>query len=175
DPSFEQELPIIIPGNVLGGRGLGTNEYGKPSLAYLALRDMLGHDNFRRIIQGYIHRWHGKHPMPWDFFFTVNDLSDKNLNWFWNSWFFDFGYLDVAVRDVKLNDNKADIMVKNIGGLAIPFDVVVFYADGSKTRHHKTAIIWKNHPEQTMISVNVKSDKKIDKISLDTGLFVDSD
>jgi hypothetical protein len=173
DPSFEQELPIIIPGDALQGRGLGTNEYGKPSLAYLALRDMLGHTQFRKIVQGYIHRWHGKHPMPWDFFYTINDLSGKNLNWFWKDWFFDYGYLDIAVQNVSQNGDHTKVTVKNIGGLDIPFDVVMHYADGSTGRKHKTAAIWKDHPEQAVISL--KPSKKIDEITLDTGLFVDSD
>jgi hypothetical protein len=173
DPSFEQELPIIIPGNSLGGKGLGTNEYGKASLAYLALRDMLGHAKFKKIMQGYVHRWHGKHPMPWDFFYTFNDLSGKNLNWFWNNWFFKYNYLDIAVKNVKQKRKKANITVKNIGGFAIPFDVVIHHKDGSKSRKHETAAVWKNHPKQTTVSV--KSPKKIEKITLNTGLFVDSD
>ena len=27
-------------------------------------------------------RWNGKHPAPWDFFYTFNDVSGQDLNWF---------------------------------------------------------------------------------------------
>jgi hypothetical protein len=173
DPSFEEELPIIIPGNILSGRALGTNEYGKPSLAYLALRDMLGHAKFKKIMQGYVHRWHGKHPMPWDFFFIMNNLSGQNLNWFWKDWFFDYGYLDIAIKNVTRHGNKTNFIVKNIGGYDIPFDIVFHYADGSTSRKHETAAFWKGSQKQSRFTF--KSNKKVNKISLDTGLFVDSD
>src|SRR5258708_18773188 len=40
DNSPDEDLPIITPGDAQATRGLGNNEYGKPSLAYLAIKDM---------------------------------------------------------------------------------------------------------------------------------------
>ena len=57
-------------------------------------------------------RWHGKHPIPWDFFNTMNDVSGKNLNWFWNSWFFTNSYIDLAVKSVA----------KSAGGYSVVLD-----------------------------------------------------
>ena len=68
DPSAEEDIPIITPGDVLTGSGLGNNEYGKAALGYLAIKDLLGDELFKKCLHEYMNRWHGKHPIPWDFF-----------------------------------------------------------------------------------------------------------
>ena len=78
DPSAEEQIPIITPGNILNGAALGNNEYGKASLGYLAVKDLLGDDLFKKCLQGFMDRWHGKHPIPWDFFNSFNNISGKN-------------------------------------------------------------------------------------------------
>jgi aminopeptidase N len=74
--------------------GYGNNAYGKPSLSYLALKDMLGDELFKKALHGYMDRWHGKHPIPWDYFNSMSNVSGKNLTWFFNNWFFSNGYND---------------------------------------------------------------------------------
>jgi aminopeptidase N len=54
---------------------------------------MLGDALFRKSLHGFMDRWHGKHPIPWDFFYRVNDITGRNLNWFWRSWSFSNGYI----------------------------------------------------------------------------------
>ena len=70
DPYQGQDVPIITPSNDLNNAPLGNNEYGKAALGYLAMKDLLGDEDFKLCLQGYMDRWHGKHPTPWDFFFT---------------------------------------------------------------------------------------------------------
>ncbi|HEY4336942.1 MAG TPA: M1 family metallopeptidase, partial [Puia sp.] len=97
DPSFTEDLPIITPTDALTGSAYGNNAYGKPSMAYLAVKDLLGDDLFKKCLHTYMDRWHGKHPIPWDFFYSFNDASGKDLNWFWKNWFFSYNYLDLAI------------------------------------------------------------------------------
>ena len=94
DRSPEQDAPIITP-NITG-----NNAYVKPALGYLALKDLLGDSVFRRGLHAYIDRWHGKHPLPWDFFNTFNDVTGRNLDWFWERWYFSHNYIDFAVVGV---------------------------------------------------------------------------
>jgi hypothetical protein len=45
DPSDNQQIPIVTPGDALSGTGgFGNNEYGKAALGYLAMKDLLGDD-----------------------------------------------------------------------------------------------------------------------------------
>src|SRR5699024_2496205 len=62
DPDFAEDIPIITPTYLLKGAAMGNNEYGKASLGYLALRDLLGKEKFKSVLQGYIERWKGHHP-----------------------------------------------------------------------------------------------------------------
>ena len=51
DPSPDEEIPIVTPGdNITGSNGLGNNEYGKASLGYLAMKDLLGDDLFKKCL-----------------------------------------------------------------------------------------------------------------------------
>jgi hypothetical protein len=165
DPSSEEDLPIITPGDALKGIGYGNNAYGKPSLAYLAVKDLLGDDLFGKCLHAYMDRWHGKHPIPWDFFYSFNDASGKNLNWFWTNWFFSSNYLDIAIDKVEENTPKGTVVhIRNIGGFAIPFDIVKTYSDGREA-----------NPSQIMITLPMGPGKKLQSIQLDNGIYVDAD
>jgi hypothetical protein len=169
NPTDETQVPIIVPGNLLGSPALGINEYGKPALAYLALRDMLGDALFRKSLHGFMQRWNGKHALPWDMFNSFSNLSGKDLTWFWNNWFFTSSYMDVAVD--KLAGNT--LTVKNIGGFAIPLDVQRTFADGSKDTIHFTAAIWEKNGQ--LATLKLPGTKKITSLKLDGGIYVDAD
>jgi len=119
DPSPLEDLPIITPEDVLKNQAYGNNAYGKPSLGYLALKDLLGDSTFKRALHGFMDRWHGKHPIPWDFFNTVNDVTGQDLNWFFKAWYFDNSYIDVAVRGVTPSPNGASVTLEHIGGMPL--------------------------------------------------------
>src|SRR5699024_9030057 len=142
-------IPIIIPTYLLNGAAMGQNEYGKASLGYLAVRDLLGKKDFKKALHGYMYRWNGKHPMPWDFFYSFNDISGKNLNWFWNAWFFSNGYVDLAIDKVHTKGGKTMVTLKNIGGFPAPVDIEVKMNDGSTKTFHQTPEIWKDNLKTT--------------------------
>ena len=174
DISGDEQIPIITPGDALSSTGgFGNNEYGKASMGYLAMKDLLGDELFKKCLQAYMERWHGKHPIPWDFFYTFNDVSGKNLNWFWNAWFFSRNYIDLAVANVKKSGNTYNVTIKNIGGMPAPVDVIVNYSDGTTDTLHQTPSIWMNDQTQTIIKINTS--KKVQSLRLEGGIFMDAD
>ncbi|MEI9945889.1 MAG: M1 family metallopeptidase [Chitinophagaceae bacterium] len=173
DAASDEQIPIIVPGDAMSlTGGFGNNEYGKASLGYLAVMDMLGEDMFKKCLHAYMERWNGKHPMPWDFFNTFNDVSGKNLNWFWNNWFFGTGYIDLAVDNVKQTSGGYNITVKNAGGFFAPADVVITYTDGTSEKKHISSSVWEKDAQQTVVTVSTK--KKIQSVKLDGGIFMDA-
>ena len=118
-------------------------------------------------------RWHGKHPIPWDFFYTFNDASGENLNWFWGNWFFTNNYIDLAIDKVTKTTTGYSVAIKNIGGYASPVDVIVAYSDGSNETLHQTPAIWKKNQKQSIVSIATK--KKIQSVELNGGIFMDAD
>lgn len=173
NPSSDEDMPIILPGDALTGRGFGHNEYGKASVGYLAMKDYLGDDMFKKCLHAYMDRWHGKHPIPWDFFYTFNDVSGKNLNWFWDAWYFSHNYIDIGITEAKKNNKGYTVSLQNIGGMPAPVDLIVTYTDGSSETFHKTPSIWEANIKQADVSIETK--KKIQSIKADGGIFMDAD
>ncbi len=173
DASQEEDIPIITPSNILNGAGLGNNEYGKASLGYLAVKDLLGDFLFKKCLHEYMNRWNGKHPTPWDFFYSFNDAAGKNLNWFWHNWFFTNGFIDLAVDKVAKEKKGYTINLKNIGGFVAPVDMMVEYVDGSKETLHQTPELWFANQKEAVIKIATK--KVIKSIKLDGGIFMDAD
>ena len=173
DPSPLQDLPIITPADALHGGAYGNNAYGKPALGYLALKDMLGDSLFRTALHGYMDRWNGKHPIPWDFFNSVNDLTGRNLNWFWNRWFFSNGYIDRSIADVRKAGRRYVVTLDNIGGMPAPVDVVATWADGSTETFHQTSAIWQANARRAV--VNLPAQKALRSLVLSGGIWVDAD
>ena len=61
---------------------------------------MLGDKLYFKALHQYMNEWKGKHPVPYDFFYSINSGSGKNLNWFWNKWFFGWDFPDLALKNV---------------------------------------------------------------------------
>ena len=173
DPSPLEDLPIITPEDVLKGVAYGNNAYGKPSLGYLAMKDMLGDAEFKKCLHAFMDRWHGKHPIPWDFFDTFNDASGKNLDWFWSNWYFSNNYIDLSLRGVTKTGAAYTAMIDNIGGMAAPFDLHVTYADGTAETVHRTPAAWRANQRSTTVSIPAK--KVVKSIEITSGIWVDAD
>lgn len=173
DPSPLEDLPIVTPEDVLSGVAYGNNAYGKASLGYLAVKDLLGDDEFKKALHAFMDRWHGKHPIPWDFFDTFNDVSGKNLNWFWSNWFFSNGYVDLAIHSVTKSASGYAATIDNVGGMVAPFDLRVTYDDGTSDTIHETPAIWEAN--QRSASVSIATKKAVRSIDVATGIWVDAD
>jgi hypothetical protein len=172
DRSTAEDLPIITPSSELRA-GYGNNSYGKPSLSYLALKDMLGDALFKKALHTYMDNWHGKHPIPWDYFNSMSAGSGRDLDWFFNNWFFTNYYIDLDLQKVQKVNDRYTLSIRNTGGFAVPFDVKVTYADGTTQSFHQTPIVWQHNQKETF--VRIKTGKAITNIVLDGGIFMDAD
>ncbi len=172
DPSPLNDLPIITPADALSGGAYGNNAYGKPALGYLALKDLLGDELFGKCLHGFMNRWHGKHPIPWDMFNSFNDLAGRNLDWFWNAWYFRNSYIDLAVEGARKVGTGYEVMIANVGGMVAPVDVTVTYTDGTKETAHQTPRIWEANQQRT--TVTVRTAKPVQSIALDGGIWMDA-
>lgn len=171
DASAEQDQPVITMSSQLSGAGYGNNAYVKPALSYLALKDYLGDELFKKALHHYMDNWHGRHPIPWDYFNSMNAGSGKNLNWFFNNWFYTNSYIDLKISSVSQDKNQLNLNIENVGGFAIPFDVVLIYDDGTTERNHFTPIVWEKDQKSTTLNIPVK--KTIKSVNLDGGIFMD--
>ena len=134
----------------------------KPVVPFMLFADMIGEDKFLFALHEFVHRWKGKHPTPFDLFYTMNDVLDENFNWFWNAWFLDFGYPDLGI---ELQDNQAIIKRMGARALPLPVNLTIEYKDGTSTTISKSMNIWKNGGKQ--VTIEIENLENVKSISLD--------
>lgn len=167
----EEDLPIITLSTHLDGVSYMTDSYPKPALGYLYVKDLLGDALFYKGLHYYISQWHGKHPMPYDFFNCMNTGSGVNLNWFWKSWFFEDGVPDQAISKVSFLKKQYTVTITNIGAKPVPVDLTVYYTDGSTQLIHQSVACWKNGNKTIIVPFTAK--KRVEKLVLGTGYDAD--
>lgn len=103
-----QEQPLInAPSEV---RSLYFTAYQKPALMMKLLREeVLGPEAFDRAFREYTRRWAFRHPQPADFFRTMDNLTGRNLDWFWRGWIYTTARLDQAIDSVLVPAERTDV------------------------------------------------------------------
>jgi len=160
----DADQPIITLTTQLSGPSFESDSYGKPGLGYFYVRDLLGDSLFTKALHYYIEQWHGKHPMPYDFFNCMNIGSGQNLNWFWKSWFFDGGVPDLAIGRVTHLGDEYTIVVANEGEKPIPVNLNLYYKDGTIQLIHRTIEVWKTGSKD--VTIKLHTHKRLQKITL---------
>ncbi|HQW84766.1 MAG TPA: M1 family metallopeptidase [Ferruginibacter sp.] len=160
----EIDLPIVTLTTQQNGTSMFINSYPKPAMGYLFVKDMVGDDLFYKGLHNYFSNWAGKHPIPTDFFFSMNEGSGKNLNWFWKSWFFDDGVPDLAIANVVEKGYRKQVTIERKGTKPVPVDLTVTYQDGSIQKFHQSIAVWEKGNKTSIVNFNAS--KKIKNIKL---------
>jgi hypothetical protein len=158
----KDDSPIVTLTTELKGSGSFTNSYPKPGFGYLFVKDYLGDELFTKALHNYITQWNGKHPMPYDFFYSMNTGAGKDMNWFWKRWFFEEGVTDMAIKSVNKTDVGYDIEIENKSNKPLPIDLTITYSDNSTEKVHHTIGVWEKE-NKTFISP-LKTNKQISKV-----------
>jgi hypothetical protein len=104
--------------------------YDKPGVMLHALRGILGEDTFFEAYREFARRWAYKHPTPYDFFNTFEDVAGRELDWFWRGAFYESWTLDHAVQSVDQGEDGVVVTVADRGLLPMPVLLTATYADG---------------------------------------------
>ncbi|MCX6169586.1 MAG: M1 family metallopeptidase [Ignavibacteriales bacterium] len=162
----EQDVPPMVLSYELRGASYRTASYRRPGAAYEFLRQLLGDDLFKKALHEYMNSWNGKHPIPFDFFFTFNSASGQNLDWYFNPWFFENKYPDL-VLSAKVSGDGVIVNIANKGGLPVPVKLKFYYDDGtSEFVYEKKADVWKNG--NASVTTLIQAKKKVKKVELGT-------
>ncbi|RYY38603.1 MAG: M1 family peptidase [Chitinophagaceae bacterium] len=161
--------PLWTAPDVVQQSNLGITAYFKPAMMLTALREqVLGPERFDRAFRTYIARWAFKHPTPWDFFHTMENVSGEDLSWFWRGWVFGNAQLDQAVTGVKYNSDDpkkgAAIVVENRGAMVMPVTALVKESNGKTHRIQLPVEIWQRGGRW---SFTVPSSSPISEVTLD--------
>lgn len=160
----ELDMPVMTLTTQMNGAPMFLNSYPKPAMGYLFVKDLLGDDLFFKALHHYIKTWNGKHPLPYDFFYSMNSGAGQDLNWFWKAWFFDNGYPDLAIGDVASKGREKYIIIENKGTKPVPVDLLITYSDGTTESVHRRIDTWKNGEKRVKIPYN--GSKSVQKLVL---------
>lgn len=161
---YSWDAPIITVSEFLKRPTYTFNSYPKPAGFFLTLYDLLGKEKFKETIKEFMSRWNGKHPTPYDLFFTLNNTSGQNLDWLIKPWFFEFGYLDLAIKSISADDEDYRIIIERKGKFPAAVHLKIVYADGSMEIIKENASVWMNGDTEYLIEAGVS--KKIDYVEL---------
>ncbi len=166
--SEKMDASMNIP-EVIQARNLGIAAYEKPSVGLNILRNyVLGKDRFDYAFKTYIKRWAFKHPTPWDFFRTMENVGGEDLTWFYKEWFFTNWKLDQSVKSVEYvegkEENGAFITIENLEEMALPVVLSIKQENGKKDTIILPAEIWQRGSSWKF---KYKSTSKIEAITID--------
>jgi hypothetical protein len=168
----ENDAPIVTLSTQQSGMPFFLNSYPKPGMGYLYVKDMLGDELFTKSLHTYIRQWNGRHPMPYDFFNSMNAGAGRNLNWFWQRWFFDAGYPDLAIAGVTKTTTGYDILVQAKGSKPVPVDLTVTFTDKSTQKIHRSISVWETGAASVTVPVPTK--QAVKRVTLGSTLVPDS-
>jgi hypothetical protein len=108
----------------------GIASYYKPATVLVALRGVLGEETFNKALREYARRWLYKHPSPSDLFNTFENVSGRDLDWFWRTWFYETWRLDQGIDTVTTAGDSLEIVVENKGRAIMPVALAVTRSNG---------------------------------------------
>ncbi|WP_425392219.1 M1 family metallopeptidase [Ekhidna sp.] len=158
-----EDLPLFASSQFMDGTNYGYSAYPLPAFIYSMLHFHLGDEVFFKAYKEYINRWAKKSPIPYDFFFTMEDVSGEDLSWLWKPWFFEFGAPDVKIGEIK----KDKLTIVNAGSRPVPVRVEVKYKDGTDYEISKSA---KEISGKNEIQVTIPDYKNIETISVNASV-----
>jgi Peptidase family M1 domain len=161
----ESDPPVMTLTPGLTDRAVLLNSYVKPALGYRYVQDLLGDELFTKALHQYIRTWHGKHPLPLDFFNAMNAGAGQNLNWFWRRWFYENGVPDLALASVEVSSNGGGIIrVEAHGAKPVPIDLTISFTDGTTQQLHRSIGVWATGATHVILAVT--SPKEIKAVKL---------
>ena len=157
-------IPDVIQQN-----NLGITAYLKPGQMLTMLRnEVLGAERFDMAFKEYIRRWAFKHPSPWDFFHTIENVSGEDLGWFWRGWVLNNWKLDIAVREVRYKKgdvaNGVEVTIENLEKMVMPVNVKVIETNGTEHILSLPVEIWQRGAKWTF---DVPTTSEIKQVSVD--------
>jgi hypothetical protein len=94
--------------------------YSKTAIVFDYLMAYLGEEMMDKCMQSYFEKWKFKHPQPKDLKIVFEEISGKNLNWFFDDIIKTTNQLDYAIISVKKEEPDLLIKLENKGDIAGP-------------------------------------------------------
>jgi hypothetical protein len=149
------DVPLMTPADRVPPAALGVTAYRKPAMVLNLLRDnVVGPEAFDAGFREYVRRWAFKHPTPADFFRTMENVTGRDLSWFWREWMYSTDVLDQAVANVTQTRTDAgayNVSVDLVSNtrVVMPTRLLLTLANGQTRTADLPVEIWFGGPRYT--------------------------
>ena len=113
----------------------GLMIYTKTALAFEYLQAYLGDEELDKAMHAYFQKWKFKHPQPADIKATLEQVTKKDLDWFFEDLINTNKKIDYKIAKVHSHEGHTEIELKNKGGINGPVSVTAFKIDGTSSTH----------------------------------------
>jgi hypothetical protein len=153
------DQPIELHSAKYTSMNYGTIVYMKTGYVLNYLKSFLGDETFDNCMRTYFDRWAFKHPYPKDIQKVFEEVSDKNLSWFFQDLINTSDKIDYKISSIKNSGTNYELKIKDNGTLLSPY--LLAGMKGGKITNSKW-IAPKSSEEKVVFSCN-----DCDKIIID--------
>jgi hypothetical protein len=123
--------PVATPGAEFWSfRAYQVMTYNKPAIVLYMLRELVGEETMRGILREYYRRHQLQHVTETDFRRVVNDVSERDLDWFFDQWLHTTATLDYRIDEATTRRQRdgrwrTTVVVTRHGGAWMPVTLEV--------------------------------------------------
>ena len=133
----------------------GGITYGKTASVLLTLEGIVGADTMQKAMHAYFMKYRFTHPVKEDFLKTIEEVSGKNLRWYFNQAIYGTQVMDYEVikidsfpvnwyqeqKKASSKDDKNTVYLSSVwlhrkGEFTMPVEVEIRFDNGEKVREH---------------------------------------
>ncbi len=164
--------------------------YGKTASVLLTLEGIIGKDTMAKGMHTYFMKYRFMHPTKEDFLKTIEEVSGKDLRWYFNQAIYGTQVLDYEVlsansfpvnwfEEKKEDKKKSDetstvyqtyVTVHRKGDFVMPLEIEVKFVNGEKVREH-----WDGQARWTRFGYQKKTKVESVEIDPDHKIYIDRD
>jgi hypothetical protein len=161
------EVELMRHGDLypVGTSAFGIASYDKMATNLVALRAILGDSVFLRAYREYGRRWLEKHPQPYDLWNTFEDVSGRDLEWFWRTWFYETWTLDQALTSARRTGGSVELVIEDRGLAPMPVRLAITRAGGAVERMDVPVDVWLSGARRHVI--RIPDSPRVERIAID--------
>ncbi|MBV6644907.1 MAG: M1 family metallopeptidase [Cyclobacteriaceae bacterium] len=114
----------------------GKAAYQKGAVSLAQLGYIIGLKNRDEGLKKYYYQWRFKHPQLNDFVRVMEKQSGLELDWYYDYWVNTTHTIDYAVQTVAKAKKKTKIVLKRVGKMPMPIDLLITLKEGTQQLYY---------------------------------------
>ena len=138
-----------------------VNSYTRPALGLDTLERYLGPTVMARVMRTYQQQWRYRHPTTRDFINVVNQVSGRNMDWFFQQFFYSSNLADYAVASIWNDPLYGRIGIYDEAGKKAYYsrkDALREYEESKQKEYRSTVIVRRLGEASAPVDVDVTFD-----------------